>query len=352
MYQKINNLKGEVEFRKLLARQHVTGETLLPHYYGKEDHDRILLERIDTTRRDLEHLKIRDLRFMPFLEIGAERCHRSLVMTNDYNAPGFAVDISLEQLQSAEHFAELFKLSRLPIRVCCDANKLPFRDGAFPFVFTYEFLHHFPSPLPIMKEIYRVMSDGLYYFSEEPFRTPHISLYKQKNKIYSEAYKKRSRFIRFLERYVSVDNCDEREYGVIENMDISLRDWIRALAVFDSKDVFLSSSLKISSKLGKRITAKNLPNLLLGGLIKGECRKELKISSERLNDMYDLLCCPNCLERGDKSTGELPPLIKNTDYLTCPICKSVHPVVNNVIVLLPDHLLHELYPELEKGQNS
>jgi hypothetical protein len=46
-------------------------------------------------------------------------------MMNDFNAKGIAIDISFEQLRTADHFAELFNRPKLPVRVCCDANHLP-----------------------------------------------------------------------------------------------------------------------------------------------------------------------------------------------------------------------------------
>jgi hypothetical protein len=69
MKQKIEHLKGEVEFRKILAKQHVTGEILLPDYYGKEEHDKILSDRINTARKDLKQFKIESSHMMPFLEM-------------------------------------------------------------------------------------------------------------------------------------------------------------------------------------------------------------------------------------------------------------------------------------------
>jgi hypothetical protein len=37
-------------------------------------------------------------------------------------------------------------------------------------MFCYEFLHHFPSLAPIITEIYCVLSDGYFFFDEEPFK--------------------------------------------------------------------------------------------------------------------------------------------------------------------------------------
>jgi hypothetical protein len=49
--QTLDNLRGEIEFRRKLAEQHVNGQMLLPDYYGKDVHDLIL--------RDLTALQAR-----------------------------------------------------------------------------------------------------------------------------------------------------------------------------------------------------------------------------------------------------------------------------------------------------
>ncbi len=162
--QSVKNLRGEIEFRKQLSIQHVTGEMLLPDYYDKDQHDEILFERVDTTLNDIKKLEQQSISLSPFIELGAERCQRALVLTNDFNADGFAVDISYHQLKTAKHFARVFDRPKLPLRVCCDINNLPFRNNSFPFAFGYQFLHHFPSLKPIIQEIYRILSNGVFFF--------------------------------------------------------------------------------------------------------------------------------------------------------------------------------------------
>jgi hypothetical protein len=122
-------LKGEIEFRAKLSIQHVSGEVLLPDYYGKEEHDRILLDRVDATHKKMKELADIGINFSPFLELGAERGQRSLVLMNDFGANGVAIDISYHQLRAMEHFSNLFKREKLPVRICCDANHLPFKSN-------------------------------------------------------------------------------------------------------------------------------------------------------------------------------------------------------------------------------
>ena len=92
------------------------------------------------------------LKISPFIEIGAERCQRSLVMQNDFRADGAAVDISYDRLKSADYYRKVFKKEKMPVRICCDAYNLPFLNNFVPFIFCYETLHHFLDPSPIVNE--------------------------------------------------------------------------------------------------------------------------------------------------------------------------------------------------------
>src|SRR5919197_1424784 len=106
--QNLEHLEAEIRFRAKLATQHVSGDVLLPDYYKKAEHDQILAERVDATQRQMHELVARGIRVFPFLELGAERGQRSLVLTNDFGATGFAADISYHQLATMEHFAGIF----------------------------------------------------------------------------------------------------------------------------------------------------------------------------------------------------------------------------------------------------
>ncbi len=96
----------------------------------------------------------------PYIEIGAERCQRSLVMENDLACTGIALDISFDMLRCCEYYAHRFNKPRLPLRICADAYRLPFASGSVPFMFCYDTLHHFPDPVPVIKELFRVLSPG------------------------------------------------------------------------------------------------------------------------------------------------------------------------------------------------
>jgi SAM-dependent methyltransferase len=345
--QTIDNLKGEIAFRAKLAVQHVSGEVLLPEYYEKADHDRILSDRVEATHRRMSQLASRGITLSPFLELGAERGQRSLVLTNDFGATGVAVDISYHQLKAMEHFAGLFQRPELPLRICCDANQLPFRSGSFPFVFAYEFLHHFPSPGPIMREIHRVTGAGHFYFDEEPFRrAAKVVLYRQGSKIYAERTLRKHRYLRLLESFISEPRCDEVEHGVIENDSLSLTDWLTALSVFDDYDVELVSLGGLRSRLRRRLRLNNVPNYLLGGSIGGLCRKTGAPATASPRALEDALTCPDCLGRSPAGASGEPSLVQVPSGYRCAACHFTYPRRDGVAFLLPARQLQQLYPEL------
>lgn len=345
--QTIDNLKGEIAFRAKLAVQHVSGEVLLPDYYRKADHDRILQDRVDATHRKMTELASLGITLSPFLELGAERGQRSLVLTNDLGASGVAIDISYHQLKSMEHFAALFDRPKLPMRICCDANHLPFKSNAFPFVFCYEFLHHFPSLGPVVREIHRVAAGGHFYFDEEPFRRAmKVALYRQRNKIYSRSTLRKHWYRRLMESFISDSPCDEVEHGIIENEKLSLSEWLTALSIFEQRDIDLVSLDRFRSKLGRRLRPSNLLNYLLGGIIAGLCRKGLGSPKDGPVDLRETLACPECMARRSVGGPDEPSLVELGHGYRCLDCGFTYPCSDGIIFLLRPGELQQLYPEL------
>lgn len=345
--QDLEHLRAEIEFRAKLARQHVDGEMLLPDYYGKEEHDRILRQRVDETRRTMARLARHGVGLSPFLELGAERGQRSLVLANDFGADGAAVDISYHQLRTMEHFAELFGMERLPLRVCADAKSMPFRTNSVPFAFVYQFLHHFPSPKPVVAEIHRVMADGHFYFAEEPFRRVlKLALYRQRNKIYSARSLRRNRYVRLLESFISTEASDETEHGVVENDEIELDTWVDALSVFDDWGANLSSVYEVRSKLRGRVALRNRLNWLLGGLISGLCRKR---GASPRGTIAEALACPDCVVVGPHGGPDRPPVTRTSGGYACAACRRTYPEKDGILFLLPEAELTALYPEIARA---
>lgn len=49
----------------------------------------------------------------------------------------------------------LFDLNRINM-----GKKLPFKDNSFDYVYCADVLEHFPEPLPILRELYRICNIG------------------------------------------------------------------------------------------------------------------------------------------------------------------------------------------------
>ncbi|MBT4483034.1 MAG: methyltransferase domain-containing protein [Candidatus Latescibacteria bacterium] len=339
--QHIINQKGEIEFRKNLYLQQVEGKTIFHDEFDTHGIETILQKRMNNTLQQMTELKEKRITLSPYIEIGAERRQRSLVMENDLSVNGAAVDISFDMLKSCEYYKKVFNKSKSPLRICCDANNLPFMSHSIPFIFCYETLHHFPQPTPVTQEIFRVLSPGgRFFFDEEPFKQVfHFSLYKGK-KIYSNHSLERSKIKKILDYFFSVKTCNEVEYGIIENDDISLRTWKQALQIFQEKEIYLR----------KRKFQVNLYNpdsyfayfaaYLLGGIVSGVCTKTGSIGNGNLS-IYNALICPSCGESGDEQPVEI-----NNDSFQCIRCSKTYPIINDVVFLFSYKKLEELYPDI------
>jgi len=73
------NKKAEIEFRKKLVQQQVSGAQVLKDEYSSLEIERILKERMDTTFKQVDKLEQQGFVLSPYIEIGAERCQRSLL---------------------------------------------------------------------------------------------------------------------------------------------------------------------------------------------------------------------------------------------------------------------------------
>ncbi len=339
-HQLVSSKKGEIDFRKKLVQQQVEGKSVLSDEYSEEGIREVLKERMKNTFERMDSLKRQGVVLSPYLEIGAERCQRSLVMENDFQANGAACDISYDMLKSCDHYSKAFDKKKIPMRICCDANSLPFRSNSMPFVFSYETLHHFPDPAPIVKEIHRVLSpDGYFFFDEEPYRQiAHINLYRAKN-LYSQEKLQASKLKRRLDLFLAERTCNEVRHGIIENDQISIPAWKRALSVFDEKDVQLQALGRITAKLFEQ-THRIRYSLayLLGGKISGLCHKK---GIRGATTVREALACPSCRENGRESS-----LVQGEIGFVCTNCGNRFPVLDGVVFLFAPKSLEELYPEV------
>lgn len=346
--QSLNHQKGEVEFRRKLVRQQLeggysSGEGSLKDEFTGSQMENILRKRMTKTLQQMTGLRARGHVLFPFLEIGAERCQRSLVMRNDLGGEGFSADISFDALRSAEHYAKLFRKEHLPFRVCCDANQLPFRNGSLPFVFCYETLHHFPTPLPVVREIHRVLEPGgRFMFEEEPYRKIARFRFYRIASAYSEQVRARSRLRAFLDGIFAYEPCNEIEHGIIENHRISLQAWKETLSPFAEKDVMLRTARVSTPMFGRIEWIKYVFAHLMGGGISGLCRKGSRGAAvtKAGAPLIERLACPDCLASGRESGVR-----ETVEMLVCEACGNRFPRISGVVFLMQRDRMKDLYPE-------
>jgi SAM-dependent methyltransferase len=278
--QSLINKRGEVTFRRKLAEQH-RGEK---HHFDDELDEAGIMNMIDwrmhRTREMIQMQQNKRVKLTPFLEIGAERCQRSLVMENEFGYQGIAADISLDSLMFAERIADRYGHARMPLRICCDANKLPIRSGSIPFVFFYQTIHHFSDPSPVLSSINKILAPtGCLFFDEEPASVRvSCKFFLRGNKPVGLLQKILTKLK--LMDFVSGIGSPEVKAGITET-DFTLCRWGKVLNGFDYSDVTVDSKLLHGNKLATLLHSNGIARFwveLMGGNIHGLCRKKQKAS--------------------------------------------------------------------------
>lgn len=78
------------------------------------------------------------------------------------------IDISEKMIEKARH-----KLEQKVCLVTCDSEKLPFEDNSFELVMCNDSFHHYPAPMKVLAEFYRVMKpEGILLISDFCVFTP------------------------------------------------------------------------------------------------------------------------------------------------------------------------------------
>src|SRR3989344_6164073 len=92
------NKKGEVEFRRKLARQFSKKEIIFKHEPNTIEFKKILKDRITDYVKYFNKLRNLKIPITPFLEIGSGVGQAAMLLENKFNASGFTTDISFETL--------------------------------------------------------------------------------------------------------------------------------------------------------------------------------------------------------------------------------------------------------------
>lgn len=346
--QSLESQQGEIRFRRLLVEQQVAGRPVFEDEFDAAGIRAVLERRMADTADAMTRLRGRGVPLSPYLELGAERGQRALVLENDLDARGVAVDLSLDMLRSTAHYAGVFGRPRLPLRICCDVHTLPFRTASLPFVFCYEFLHHFPAPGPVVREVHRVLAPGgWFFFDEEPFRHVLRLRIGRAPKLYSRDGQRAGLMRRAIHRFFMEHSCNEEDYGILENHEIPLEAWREALAPFPEREVDLWSLRRLRSRLwGERNPLVHRLVSLLGGRIGGLCRKAAGPGTA-VTAMREALVCPECRDRGHDAT-----LQEADGGLCCGECAARYLVRDGVLVLLTRAKRAQLYPELDPAPSG
>lgn len=272
---RFRQLRGEVNFRRF-------------HALGPDARTQDYMQLCYEQRRGLfRDLALQGPPLSPYLEIGAETGANSLILSNDLQADGIALDISRDALAAMPAYAALMKLHRLPKRVCADAHRLPLRNNSLPLVIVWGTLHHFRDPEPVLAEIRRVLAPGgLLVVGDEPVRRL-LSLHLAR----TSALHSLSPWMRALLHWhilpwlFDVDGAEAVAAGATE-MQFGRRQYKRMLArhfeqVMMSDQPYITADIRAAGPLGRALLrplgttlATKAEVALFGGAIGARCRKQ------------------------------------------------------------------------------
>ncbi len=329
--QSLAQKRAEVAYRNLMSEQHRGGKIHFSGEYTQKEMLEELRKRLANSRRDFKSLQIRGVSFTPYLEIGAEYGLRSALLKSEFKSHGIALDIAITPLQNLPGFANKFRLNKIPLRVCADCHALPFPDNSFRFIFCYQTLHHFPNPLPVIREIYRcLIPGGYFFFAEEPiFQKYNLDFFRRPTKI--TGLMKLLKTIPILP-FVSKIGKTETDFGIYEGT-ITLDVWRKIISMFKPStmqiDVFPFGKLT-SSIFFSRWSWEQFVLDIFGGGIQALLQKPDTPDKKNSNMLSRMIryTCPDC-----KTI-----LIIFDHQFQCRKCKRLFTKKNGVWEILPIQL--------------
>jgi ubiquinone/menaquinone biosynthesis C-methylase UbiE len=284
----------------------------------------------------------------PFLEIGACAGQTSYLLANQFDAAGFALDISADALRWGRELMAQWNLSRAPVRTAGDAVNLPFRDNSLRLVLAYQMLSQFMDIERVFVEVKRVLAPGgVFLFGEEPLRrAATLRLYRAPYERQMKPWERKLNdwgLLGYVVRDV-IGAHQEESFGIRQNHRMNLRDWdllVRKHFAEHQYEIFVPER-----GWGERVVKRAATQLdplgspwrsarLLGGTITAFCKKGGSTALTFRPEQFEtVLRCPDC--RGALSRDR-------DDALVC-ACGYSAPDEGGVYNLLPSAERRELYP--------
>jgi ubiquinone/menaquinone biosynthesis C-methylase UbiE len=284
----------------------------------------------------------------PFLEIGANAGHSSYMLSNEFGARGFALDLSADSLRHGRALMDAWHLEHAPVRIAGDAANLPFADGSLRFVCAFQMLSQFMNIESVFREVARVLAPGgVFLFAEEPLRRK-LSLRLYRCPYYDTMKPWERRLYDWgLLGYVVRDVIgahQEESFGIRQNHSMGLKEWhtlVQKYFAAHEYEVFVPQR-----GWGER-AVRNLAVRLdplgsewqaarwLGGTLAAVCKMVGEGPARAFNDFVSFLRCPDC----HKALAEEPD-----EALVCAACGFRAESEGQVYNLLPSAERKELYP--------